>query len=136
MVVRRNKQRGFTLLEVLLAGFILFLVLTSMTLVYKGALLSSYKAERSLIMSSAVLPIRRLISDKIQVSTRSVTLSGDGSFGAVTYSWQAILAATGRPSEMIMEHNGDEIQYFLWAVDLRIQQGKMVRSYRFSEISW
>lgn len=136
VAVYRNQQKGFTLLEVLLSGFILFLVLSSMTLVYRGALLSSSKAEKSVVISSSVLPIRRLVSDKVRHGMPLRELAGDGAFGKVSYSWRAILAATGKPSALTIENSGEELEYFLWHVDLYLQQGKVTRTYRFSEISW
>ena len=61
----KHKHSGFTLLEVLISGFILFMVVASTTLVYQGALLSSGKAEQSLIFATAVSPIRRIVSEYI-----------------------------------------------------------------------
>jgi Tfp pilus assembly protein PilV len=70
-----SSQRGFSLLEVLLAGFILFLVLSSMTLVYRGAILSSAKAESAITFTSSIMPIKQLIADRLR-GQGGETLSG------------------------------------------------------------
>ena len=65
-MVLYSRQRGFTLLEVLLAGFILFMVLSSMTLVYRGALLSSEKASRALSIAAALPMIRVIVTQQLK----------------------------------------------------------------------
>ena len=71
-----NRQRGFTLLEVLIAGFILFLVISSMTFVYRGAFLSSNKAESAIKFTAAIPSIKQLVSGKIRASAKEQNLSG------------------------------------------------------------
>ncbi len=132
----RGNQRGFTLLEVLLAGFILFLVLTSMTLVYRGALLSSAKAEASLVMTAAVPSIRILITESIRQSSHISDHGGSGSFGNLDYQWVATLAYEGQPSIIAQEDARTKFRYYLWDIDINLSQGNARRNYQFREISW
>lgn len=135
-LVLRANQRGFTLLEVLLAGFILFLVLTTVTLVYRGALLTSLKAERSLLATSAVPSIRILITESFRQGAHKVDHSGEGQYGDLDYTWTAKLTHRGKPSVAIQQEVKRELNYFLWEVDLTVKRGDMVRNYSFREISW
>ena len=133
-----KSQRGFTLLEVLMAGFILFLTIAAMTLVYRGALFSSEKADKFLQMSSAVMPIRQIISDKLrQVDYRDAGI-GDGSYGYVDYSWKATLTYSGKPSRVLQEDNGmgQDLEYYLWQVDISLSSGTLNRKYQFSMVTW
>lgn len=125
------KEHGFTLLEVLLAGFILFLVLTSMTQVYRGAMLASGKAENTLSLVASVPAIRIIITEAI---TESMERSGEGSFGDVDFTWTAVPAYEGLPSLYLLSDTPD-IKYFLWDVDLKVTQGNLARQYEFREIS-
>lgn len=134
--VLRASQKGFTLLEVLLSGFILFLVLASMTLVYRGALLSSAKAERSLKVSAAVPSIRILITDDFRVRSKTRDHRGAGRYGGLDYKWVATLTHSGQPSRIVQEDVGRPLRYFLWDVKLTITLGNMVRNYQFREVSW
>jgi hypothetical protein len=133
-----SRQQGFTLLEVLLAGFILFTVIASMTLVYRGALLSSGKAESSLEMSSAVTPIRKIITDGFHDGNFAELKQGKGTYGKVSYDWQASLMLTGQPPAIVQEERGfgEDITYYLWTITVQLQLGSRSRSFKFSEISW
>ena len=130
----RTKQSGFTLLEVLLAGFILFLVLSSTTLIYKGALLSSGKAERNLSISAAVPSIRVLISKTFSEVTGTFTRSGAGSYGALDFKWDATLVSRGVSTEVAGEESTRR-SFYLWDVKLELKKGNVVRNYNFREVS-
>lgn len=135
-LILRGKQFGFTLLEVLLAGLILFAVLTSMTLVYRGALLSSGKAERALTMSAALPSIRSLITERLRSDNPTADLSNGGSYGDLDYRWTAKLTHVGRPSVILQEDSGVDLRYFLWDIEVIVRRGDTLRNYRFREISW
>ena len=132
------KQQGFTLLEVLLAGFILFLTISVTTLIYKGALLSSGKAERSLAISAAAPAIHRLVTEQIRTGGVANNPLGQGRYGDIEYRWQASLAYIGKPSLMLVNLNNleDTQIYSLWTVELSLQRGPLIKSYNFIEISW
>tara|TARA_B110000046_G_C12725676_1_gene286454 strand:- start:114 stop:524 length:411 start_codon:yes stop_codon:yes gene_type:complete len=136
MSVRR--QRGFTLLEVLLAGFILFITITAMTMVYRGAILTSSKAEASLTMSAALPFIRPLVTDQIRAKTEPDDRLGAGQYGTVNYSWTAIVSHRGRPSLEMLEVNGagDVYEYLLWNVQLTLSLNNRVEKYIFQEMTW
>ncbi|MDC0052690.1 prepilin-type N-terminal cleavage/methylation domain-containing protein [Gammaproteobacteria bacterium] len=132
------KQQGFTLLEVLLAGFILFLTISVTTLIYKGALLSSGKAERSLAISAAAPAIRRLVTEQVRNIGVANNSLGDGRYGDIEYRWEAALISIGKPSLALVELNDleDTQVYSLWNVELSLQKGPLVKNYNFTEISW
>ena len=132
----RVNQKGFTLLEVLLAGFILFLVLSSMTLVYRGALLTSSKAEQSLVTSSAFSSIRRIITDSFRSGPAKPMYSGNGLYLGVEYRWVAQPVMAGRPSIFLLEDMKLEVNFILWDVELILFNGGNNRVYRFRELSW
>jgi Tfp pilus assembly protein PilV len=133
-----SKSDGFTLLEVLLAGFLLFLTISAMTMVYRGAVLSSDKADSSMSVSASAPSIRRLVTAELRASEQEYDRSGFGQFGAMDYSWQAKTVYQGRPSLEILEVNGsgDVVEYFLWEVELTIRKKNLTRKYSFTELSW
>ena len=77
--------QGFTLVEVLVSGFILFLVLAAMTDLYRGAILGSSKAEQSLKISSAVSFVRANLSASLRANPPLQEGKGNGKFGEVYY---------------------------------------------------
>ncbi|MGYP001184113876 len=130
----RSNQGGFTLLEVLVAGFILFLVINSSTMIYRAALLSSGKAEKSLMITSAVPSIRMIISDIFRENGHSAARAGEGSFGELTYLWTAKLRYEGLPKETL-ESTPRNLRYYLWEVRLTIKKGNLTRRYTFNEVT-
>jgi len=132
----RLSQHGFTLLEVLLAGFILFLTLTSMTLVYQGAALSSAKAQESVAASALIPSIKALIVEDFYNKSPIGAPSGEGSMGGYDFVWQATLRAQARPSLIFMEDNelDPTFNYSLWDIDFFLVKGAISRHYRFSEV--
>lgn len=133
-----RRQQGFTLLEVLLAGFILFLTIATMTMVYRGALLSSSKAEQSLQMSAAVLPVRQIILDEVRKLSHQENTSGDGLFGQVSYRWESSRTHIGLPSPILQEDSGlnDDLRYYLVQVDVQFKIGSATKNYQFRELAW
>ena len=133
--VSENSQAGFTLLEVLIASVILFSVIVTSTLVYRGAILSSDKAEQALSVSVAAHSIQRIVTDEFrQLKDRSQP-SGEGRYGEVTYRWRAEEThkgtRTGAP-----DGSTPARQFSLWRIHLTISKGKMTKQFQFSEISW
>ena len=133
-----RQQQGFTLLEVLLAGFILFLTIVTMSMVYRGALLSSSKADASLQMSAAVLPVREIISDGFRNGDFSLSGSGEGTYGQYSYSWEAYLDSTGMKESSIPEfgYQNRVYEFKLWRVEMILTDGSRYRNYEFRELSW
>lgn len=131
-----DRNRGFTLLEVLLAGFILFLTLTSMTLIYRGAILSSAKAEEALSVTAAIPSIRVLIAESFQENVKRGSRTGEGTFGDVIYRWKATVSIEGRPSAVFQEDSGLSypIKYLLWDIEFSATKNGYSRQYRFTEL--
>ncbi|MFT5814555.1 MAG: Tfp pilus assembly protein PilV [Psychroserpens sp.] len=131
--------KGFTLIEVLVASFILFLVIAAMTMVYRGALLSSNKAERTLQFSSLVEPISEQIRLQLQSSTNN-ELQGKGSMGAITFTWLARQGFQAKAPALYDAESGELTQkgktFRLWHITVKLQLKKATREYQFSEVSW
>ena len=133
-----RQQQGFTLLEVLLAGFILFITIAAMTMVYRGALLTSSKAEKSLDISAVVIPVRQLISDQMKKDSHLASSFGEGRYGEVNYRWKSSRTHVGFPSPILMEDSGlfNDLRYYLVEVDVQFQLGSLTRDYQFKEMAW
>jgi len=133
--VNTKYQSGFTLLEVLLASFILFSTIVTMTLVYRGALLSSSKAEQALSVSVAAHAVQRIVTDEFRQLTDKSQAFGEGQYGEVTYSWRAIETHRGtrRGSE---DASTPDREFTLWRIDLSMSKGMMTKQFDYSEISW
>ncbi len=133
-------QKGFTLIEVLVASFILFLVISAVTMVYRGALLSSNKAERTLVFSALVEPISEQIRSHIRSSKDEEQLQGNGEMGELVFSWHASAKYQSKAPEQFNALNGNvdsgNKTFKLWDVTLQIKLKSATREYHFSELSW
>ena len=135
-----RKENGFTLLEVLVAAFILFLVIAAMTFVYRGAVLTSNKAERSLHFSALVTPICEQIRAQIRNSADQHKLEGEGVMGDVSYSWAAREDETSTEPDYFDPDHGDYIagsrKFTLRTIHVVVRNGNASRQYEFSELTW
>jgi len=135
-----SKQKGFTLIEVLVASFILFLVIASITVVYRGALLSSGKAERTLLFSSFVEPISEQIRIQVQSSVNQEQLEDQGTMGSISYDWSALVVYKAKAPEQFNLDTGEldkgKKTFLMWNITLHLQLGSATRQYEFSEVSW
>ncbi|WP_394200800.1 type II secretion system protein [Shewanella waksmanii] len=137
-----SKQNGFTVMEVLVAGFIMFLVIATTTLIYRGATLSSHKAERSIYINGLV-PV---MTDAIQLEIRQKgqasidKLSGSGKMGEAAYSWKAeMIDFQAAPPQMLAEAGlavEQNNRFKLWQVELDANYKDYDRQYRYVEFSW
>ena len=130
-----NNQAGFTLLEVLIASVILFSVIVTSTLVYRGAILSSDKAEQALSVSVAAHAIQRIVTDDFRQQKDRSQPFGEGRYGEVTYSWRAEKTHTGTRAGAV-DGSTPEREFSLWQINLTISKGKMTKQFQFSEVSW
>lgn len=136
----RKIQQGFSLIEVLIASFILFIVITTMTLVYRGAVLSSEKAENSLILSTYSELLIEQIKIKLKANHGADSLEEKGSLGELEYSWQANIIESKKSIPRLNAESGNNESsvstFSLWQVNLQLKQGSSQRSYSYRELSW
>jgi Tfp pilus assembly protein PilV len=133
---KQNFTHGFTLIEVLVSGLILFLVLTAMTELYRGAVIGSSKAENSVFMSSAVPFIRANLSHSFRANPPQQGSSGNGKFGEVNYQWKATNEYVGRAPYFLEEDLGRDVEYRLWRIDLSVTYRSSARQFHFNEVTW
>lgn len=140
MLLPLHKSRGFTLIEVLVASFILFLVIAAITMVYRGATLSSFKAQRVLQFSALVGPISEQVRIEVRNSEQGSELNGQGKMGGIDYTWQANLV---EQSTAPLRYNVDSGEYEagdkifgLVLIDLQLKLNNGIRDYQFHEVHW
>lgn len=128
-----DDQQGFTLLEVLLAGFILFMTIATMTLVYSGSMLASHKAENSMVMNTAAHAIRRVVSDEFRYGASEGLNSGGGRHGDVFYQWVAKVSHRGTQLGAADGSTPDK-SLSIWEIELSLTRGKAYKVFTFLEV--
>jgi len=135
-------KSGFTLIEVLVASLILFASISTISLIYKGAYLTSEKSNAHITVSGAVPIVLANIKDEIRAEgeNTSVKLSGEGVVWGVQYNWQADLQKIKAAPNLYDPDLGKDVEspqkYKLWHVDLNIHFKTLKQSYQYNEISW
>ncbi|REL34887.1 type IV pilus modification PilV family protein [Thalassotalea euphylliae] len=134
-----NRSKGFTLLEVLVAGVILFSVVATVALIYKNAMHSLQLSEKHLAISTAVPFLLDEIKDEIRNQSQgSDSLAGEGSNIKAKFYWEASVVKSGRPNRSALNENGDNVKqkFKLWQVSLTMSYNTYVKKYQFQELSW
>lgn len=137
-----KQNQGFTLIEVLVASVILFASIATVSMIYRGAFLSSEKADQHVRISGIIPSLLANIRKDIQAQANSVEsqLSRKGNVWSIQYNWQANLVDhKGAPFKLDVD-TGDYLQpplkYKLWQVNLNVEYKTTHKPYQFYEISW
>ncbi len=135
-----TKAKGFTLVEVMIAGVILIMTVTAMTMVYRTAALSSGKASDNVNFSGSVGMIFNTIQGHVRGGNATQPMSGSGNLADVNYSWSTQLIDKKGAAEKFDIDEGkwmeQPVRYYLWNVELIVTKGNKERIYNYKELSW
>ncbi|MDT0602815.1 PulJ/GspJ family protein [Thalassotalea castellviae] len=140
--IKKFSKNGFTLIEVLVAAVILFASIATVSMVYRGAFLSSEKAEQHVTLSG-MMPI---ILANIKKDIRSLgdsqenELAKQGQVWEVSYQWKAQQVDFKSAPTKLDVDTGDYVtpplKYKLWLVELAVQYRSTNQQFQFHELSW
>lgn len=138
--MRPTKSGGFTLIEVLIAGVILFAVVTLISVSFRSALLSSEKASKNLQLLSSVPMITNTIKFRLQENGANGSITQTGVLDDLTFTWSANILKSGAPPARFSFDDGAVIsfrdKFYLWEVNLEITNGETKRELRYEELTW
>jgi len=135
-------SQGFTLIEVLVASVILFTAIAMVSMVYRGAFLSSEKANNHITITGVLPSVLATIKQSIRAQGNSPTsqLNDKNSTWNVNYHWQATLvshkAAPSRFDRSTQQLEQPPLKYKLWQVELTLVANGLTKEYQFNELSW
>ena len=138
----RYKSTGFTLIEVMVASVILFASIAVVSVVYRGAFISSEKANTHIKVSGMLPSILATIREDIrqQGNSTSIELQHQSTAWQIKYRWQASLLKQ-KAAQPIFDPDLGEMtsppqKFKLWAVQLTLEYGNLTQNYQFNELSW
>jgi type II secretory pathway component PulJ len=138
--VKSRRFTGFTLLEVLVAATIMFAVLSLSALAVKTFRESSAKAERRIYMLGVLHLIVPQIQHELRLPGSEAKTSGQGSFGSVSFNWQASLTAQKAAPVQFNPDTGQLEQtperFRLYVVDVQLQYQSLSIDKRYTEVVW
>ncbi|MFT5529039.1 MAG: prepilin-type N-terminal cleavage/methylation domain-containing protein [Alteromonadaceae bacterium] len=140
--MKNNNQSGFTLIELLVATIILFMAMGAVSLIYRGAFISSEKASNHVNIVANVPALLSQIKQQVQSAPPQQTqLNGQGTAWQSSYTWQASVEKTkvvvdAASSLEFGEQMALKKQFKLWQVTLTLNSHGIVKNYTFNEVSW
>jgi prepilin-type N-terminal cleavage/methylation domain-containing protein len=133
------RQRGFTLVEVLIAATILFAVMTAATEAYRGALESSRRAEATVRVLTPLPLVTAAVRDALRSNPRE-RLEGEGELLGVPYRFAARTLRYGAPPTRFDPTQEDfrvyEPRFRLYDVQLEMGRGTGRRTFAYQELAW
>lgn len=129
-----TNQRGFTVIEVLIASFILFLVITSASLIFSSTVKSKQAATQSLLLYSYV-PILMDHID-VQIQHHNKRRDEQTQFMEISYAWRATLSERKQVDFEDGAVASINNEAFLWDVSLTVFVNKKKQNFDFKAVSW
>lgn len=141
--MRRQRQRGFTLVEVLIAAVIMFTVLATATLSLRGAMTASERASRTTELLAPLPWITTTIRDNLREKVNDMATpehSGEGVLFGVDYRFRAELVRLGAPPPRFDAVAADFIEYSprfgLYDVELTLEREGETSRFIYQELAW
>ena len=137
-----SSNQGFTLIEILVASVILFSAIAMVSLVYRGAFLSSEKANNHITITGVLPSVLSTIKQSIRNKGNSTAnqLSDKNSTWGVDYHWNANLienkSAPRKLDPFTQQLDNPPLKYKLWLVHLTLVTNGLTKEYNFNELSW
>lgn len=137
-----KSNKGFTLIETLVASMVLITSLAAISLIYKNALYSSSKATTHVELAGTVPFVLNQAKAEIQNAAQidSQEIIGQGTALKAEYSWVAKLNRYAAPPDRFNVDTGQDEsypnKYKLWDVELTITQASVQYQYSYQELSW
>lgn len=138
-----NRSSGFTLIEVLVAAMILFMVVSTALMSYQTALKGSVSAGNFLELAQVIDPARKHIRDQLNDklnSSNELHYEGRFTVAGVEVQWQANRVESAAPPERF---DPDELtfsqyknRFFIYQVDLTLTHQKLSRTFSYDELAW
>lgn len=134
-----SKERGFTLVEVLIAAVIMFTVLATATVSLRGAMYASERASKTTELL-APLPFITPTIREILRDNPSPERSGEGAMFGVEYRFHASTARFGSPPARFDPDVTDFVEYpprfRLYDVELELERDGEKESFIYQELAW
>ncbi len=138
-----REQRGFTLIEVLIAAVIMFTVLATATVSLRGAMHASERASRKTELLAPLPWITPTIRERLreyQGDSLATERSGEGVAFGVEYRFHALLVRSGAPPSRFDVDAAEFIEYAprfgLYDVELELEREGEKSRFVYQELAW
>ena len=137
--MRVQSQRGFTLVEVLIAAVIMFTVLATATMSLRGAMHASERASRTAELLAPMPWITPTIRDSLRANP-APERSGEGVMFGVGYRFYATTVRFGSPPPRFDPDVTDFVDYpprfRLYDIELQLERDGETETFKYQELAW
>lgn len=134
-----RRQHGFTLVEVLIAAVIMFMVLATAALSLRTAAHASERATRTVELVAPLPWITPVIRESLR-SDPADERSGEGRLFGVEYRFRANIVRLGAPPTRFDPDVTDFVEYAprfaLYDVELELERDGETTSFLYQELAW
>lgn len=133
-----TKMTGFSLIEVLIASFIMFISLMVFSSVFRSAIISSDKAVSNVSSSAYTHLIMGEIAAQLKDAHQQNQLTGKGTLLQRKFQWQANVVESTRPPARYFGQTMSqaEHQMKLWQVQLTLIIDEKQSQVQYQEVTW
>ncbi len=138
-----REQRGFTLIEVLIAAVIMFTVLATATVSLRGAMHASERASRTTELLAPLPWITPTIRERLREipgDSLATERSGEGVMFGVAYRFRALLVRSAAPPSRFDVDAAEFIEYAprfgLYDVELELEREGEKSRFVYQELAW
>ena len=138
-----REQRGFTLIEVLIAAVIMFPVLATATLSLRGAMHASERASRKTELLAPLSWITPTIRERLREypgDNLATERSGEGVVFGVEYRFHALLVRSAAPPSRFDVDAAEFVEYAprfgLYDVELELEREGEKSRFVYQELAW
>jgi len=134
----RKGEKGFSLIEVLIASFIMFISLATFTMVFRSAMVSSTKAELNVSTAAYADLIVSKVASELKKHHGKASHTNAGVLIGREYFWNAEVVQHTQPPAVYVGQTlvQPEHQAKLWSIKLTIKTDNKSVNYRYQEVTW
>jgi len=137
-------NRGFTLIEVLVASLILFLAITALMTIYQGAIYSATKSSLSIALIEHVDEVKSQINQELFNRELQEEIIAAGYLHEIKFDWTAKLVAKARSyhpdnksfDSALGENVSESTEVYLWEITVNMSKEDKVREFSYWEMTW
>jgi len=135
-----RSQKGFTLIEVLIAATILFAVIGVVSQTYRGATIASSKATRSAELLGITPLLLDTIRFRLKMEKTDKQIDDEGILNGFQFQWNAHVIKKGAPPSRLSPEDGGLVsfdnKFYLWQINLTVKKQDYSQSFQFEELTW